>query len=213
MISFKGQNYVDQMKNIKKRLTEKLNKGHVQHDVWVLKFLDFSEKYGIGYQLSNGLIGVLFNDLTKLVLDPNNYHLDYFELDENKKEVRNDQVNNTLESIPDFLVKKMKIMVHLGAKMKGIPPEKFVAMIKSPKTAHKETELDETMKTEDALQRKVPNMIFVMKWIKTRHALMFRLSNNMIQSIFDDGSELMYNSWTCDITYVNKRGEKINCTL
>ena len=60
-------------------------------------------------------------------------------------------------------------------------------MIKSPKTAHKETELDETMKTEDALQRKVPNMIFVMKWMKTRHALMFRLSNNMIQSIFDDG--------------------------
>lgn len=67
-----------------------------------------------------------------------------------------------------------------------------------------------TMKTEDALARKVPNIIFVMKWLKTRHAIMFRLSNDMIQSIFNDGSEVMFNSITQDITYVNKLGERTN---
>lgn len=39
-------------------------------------------------------------------------------------------------------------------------------------------------------------IVFVMKWIKTRHAVMFRLSNNTIQSIFNDGSELIFNSIT-----------------
>lgn len=58
------------------------NEMDVKYNVWVTKWVNYSEKYGIGYILSNGSIGVYFNDLTKLVLDPNNYHVDYFELDE-----------------------------------------------------------------------------------------------------------------------------------
>jgi hypothetical protein len=54
----------------------------VKHNVWIIKWINYSDKYGMGYLLSSGVIGVSFNDLTKLVLDPNNYHLDYFSLDE-----------------------------------------------------------------------------------------------------------------------------------
>jgi hypothetical protein len=81
--------------------------------VFVKKFLNH-DKFGIGYLLSNGFIGVTYNDQTKLILDPNNYHLDYFELDDLKNEVRNKLVTNTHE-YPDFLVKKFKILVHFGA--------------------------------------------------------------------------------------------------
>lgn len=42
---------------------------------------------------------------------------------------------------------------------------------------------------------------------------MFRLSNNMIQAIFLDGSEIMFNSITKLITYVSKLGERVNCTM
>ena len=69
------------------------------------------------------------------------------------------------------------------------------------------------MKTEEAQTRKVPNIIFVMKWIKTRHATMFRLSNNMIQSIFDDGSEFMFNVISKQVTFVSKIGLRVNCTM
>jgi polo-like kinase 1 len=41
--------------------------------------VDFSSKYGMGYKLSNGAYGVLFNDSTKIVLDPNHYHFDYIQ--------------------------------------------------------------------------------------------------------------------------------------
>ena len=36
--------------------------------VWVSKWVDYSDKYGFGYQLSDDTIGVIFNDLTKLLL-------------------------------------------------------------------------------------------------------------------------------------------------
>jgi polo-like kinase 1 len=36
--------------------------------VWVSKWVDYSDKYGFGYALSDESIGVLFNDATKLLL-------------------------------------------------------------------------------------------------------------------------------------------------
>ena len=36
---------------------------------------------------------------------------------------------------------------------------------------------------------------------------MFRLSNNLIQSIFDDGSEIIFNS-AKDVTYVSNTGTR-----
>ena len=45
----------------------------------VVKFVDFSSKYGLGYMLSNGSYGVLFNDSTKIILHSNLFHFDYIE--------------------------------------------------------------------------------------------------------------------------------------
>ena len=36
--------------------------------IWVARWVDYSSKYGLGYQLTDGTIGVFFNDLTSLVL-------------------------------------------------------------------------------------------------------------------------------------------------
>lgn len=36
---------------------------------WVSKWVDYSDKYGLGYQLCDNSVGVVFNDNTKLVLD------------------------------------------------------------------------------------------------------------------------------------------------
>jgi hypothetical protein len=51
----------------------------LETEVWVKKWVDYSSKYGLGYYLSNEVTGVFFNDSTKIVLDPNGYHFDYFE--------------------------------------------------------------------------------------------------------------------------------------
>ena len=50
-----------------------------KEEVWVKKWVDYSSKYGLGYYLSNDATGVFFNDSTKIALDPNGYHFDYYE--------------------------------------------------------------------------------------------------------------------------------------
>ena len=36
--------------------------------MWISKWVDYSDKYGFGYALNDDSIGVVFNDLTKLLL-------------------------------------------------------------------------------------------------------------------------------------------------
>jgi polo-like kinase 1 len=35
----------------------------------VSRWVDYSDKYGLGYQLCDNSVGVLFNDNTKVILD------------------------------------------------------------------------------------------------------------------------------------------------
>ena len=62
-------------------------------------------------------------------------------------------------------------------------PKSFLTLLKPQKSA--EAKLDEIIKMEESL--------YVTKCIKTRHAMMFHLSNNMVQAIFDDKSEITLN--------------------
>jgi len=36
--------------------------------LWVTKWVDYSNKYGFGYQLSDGTVGILYNDTTRMLL-------------------------------------------------------------------------------------------------------------------------------------------------
>ena len=38
------------------------------HQLWVTKWVDYSNKYGFGYQLSDGSVGILYNDMTRMLL-------------------------------------------------------------------------------------------------------------------------------------------------
>ena len=39
-------------------------------EVWVKHWVDYSIKFGLAYQLSNGFSGFYFNDYTNMILDP-----------------------------------------------------------------------------------------------------------------------------------------------
>jgi polo-like kinase 1 len=45
----------------------------------VVRFCDHSEKYGLGYMLIDGTIGACFNDLTRMVMDPHETFVQYWE--------------------------------------------------------------------------------------------------------------------------------------
>jgi hypothetical protein len=39
--------------------------------VFITKWIDYSNKYGLGYQLRDGSVGVYFNDATSIILSGN----------------------------------------------------------------------------------------------------------------------------------------------
>jgi len=57
------------------------------------------------------------------------------------------------------------------------------------------------------------NCTYVKKWLKTKHAIMFRLSNKIVQVNFQDHTEILLNSESRQVTYVNKKGERSTLPL
>lgn len=56
---------------LNRRFGERGQEGFREDFVFVEKFLDYSQKYGVGYVLSNGDVGVLFNDRSSLLKKKN----------------------------------------------------------------------------------------------------------------------------------------------
>ena len=68
-----------------------------------------------------------------------------------------------------------------------------------------ETAAEKAAQKEQELTPKVGDNVFVRKWMKTKHAIIFRLSNKTIQVIFKDHTEIMLFNDT--VTYKNKNNE------
>ena len=61
---------------------------------------------------------------------------------------------------------------------------------------------------EEFVEIKESDFIFVKKWMKTRHAIIFRFSNKLIQTIFKDKTQLLIHAFNNCVTYINKNEEK-----
>ena len=59
--------------------------------LWIAKWVDYSDKYGFGYQLSDDSIGVSFNDLTRMVLLPDGINMHYIDKNGNEKYYTKDE--------------------------------------------------------------------------------------------------------------------------
>ena len=70
---------------------------------WVSKWVDYSDKYGLGYQLSDNSVGVLFNDQTRLLLLADGDNLEYIERSGSES-------YHTLRNFPDHLTKKVTLL-------------------------------------------------------------------------------------------------------
>lgn len=51
--------------------TEEMTDPASQPLLWISRWVDYSDKYGFGYQLCDEGFGVMFNDNTRILLHPN----------------------------------------------------------------------------------------------------------------------------------------------
>lgn len=105
--------------------------------VWVTRFVDRSKKYGLGFQLSDGSIGVRFNDLSKIVMDPGGDTFEYVKRASSngrpsreagsptrKKQGHQQQrlplrTTHSLDNPPPYLQKKVKLFGHFRKEIIG----------------------------------------------------------------------------------------------
>eukprot|EP00331_Platyophrya_macrostoma_P004873 CAMPEP_0176416666 /NCGR_PEP_ID=MMETSP0127-20121128/6468_1 /TAXON_ID=938130 /ORGANISM="Platyophrya macrostoma, Strain WH" /LENGTH=641 /DNA_ID=CAMNT_0017796757 /DNA_START=31 /DNA_END=1956 /DNA_ORIENTATION=+ len=165
-------------------------KGAKASDVWVKKWVDYSSKYGLGYLLSNGATGVFFNDSSKILLHPKGATFEYIERRSTDKQ--DITTKHSMTDYPKELQKKVTLLQHF----KG-----YLEADSKPEPEETNGEFN------------VVGSVYVKKWMKTKHAIMFRLSNKVVQVNFTDKTEIILSSENKIVTYVSRKGERSNYPL
>lgn len=163
----------------------------VKNDTYVVEYVDYSSKYGVGYVLTNGTYGVFYNDSTKIIFDPCTESIEYVNKKSGEKAGRIEKFYS--KEYPPHLKKKMTLLQHFtGYLEKNIHSKKHL--------------IREYTDEED-------RGIIVKKWLRTKHAIIFRLSNKLVQVIFFDHTEIILHSENRAVTYVNKKGDRLYYSL
>ncbi|KAL4507292.1 hypothetical protein ABPG72_002085 [Tetrahymena utriculariae] len=160
-------------------------------DIWVQKWVDYSSKYGLGYLLNNGQAGVFFNDSTKIILNPKTGQFDYIE--RNSANKQDFGAEYSLKEYPESIQKKLTLLQH------------FRSFLEGEDKKSDSTEMKTQIQTSSAPKS---SKIYVKKWLRTKNAILFRLSNKVVQVIFQDASEIILSSELRAVTYVNRKKER-----
>lgn len=93
---------------------------------------------------------------------------------------------HSLSSYPDSLQKKVTLLKHFRN-----------YLVEQQKKSEGDASLEPAGPDE--------NFVFIKKWVRTKHAILFRLSNQTIQIVFYDQSEILLTPDERYITYVDKQ--------
>ena len=176
-------------------------KGAKSKDVYVKKWVDYSSKYGLGYYLSNNCSGVFFNDCTKIIYHPEGKFFQYIEKTPDKGEKIQ---SYRLKSYPPSLHKKVTLLLHFRSYLEGKKAQQCTG--DSDAKELKASEIEKHLKGGRS-------MIYLKKWMKTKHASLLRLSNKIVQVAFNDKTEIILSSESKLVTYVNKKGDRLEYAI
>lgn len=132
-------------------------------------YLDYTDKYGVGYVLTNGVIGFNFNDLTNLIL-----------LEKKGQYAYNDfyQPNQTptvkyypINDYPKEIEKKVKIIGH------------FISYFNKTR--------EEAGNVGSLPELGAGEYVAIKQFVKTKNGLFVRLTNSVVQMFFSDKTQLM----------------------
>jgi polo-like kinase 1 len=119
--------------------------------------------------------------------------------------------SHTLTEYPKELQKKVTLLQHFRSYLEG-ESTGGLATNSEIKNFDKNTNIEEAKINDDSI-KKINNYVYVKKWMRTRHAIMFRLSNRIVQVCFQDHTEIILSSESRIVTYVNKKAERLTYPL
>jgi len=152
--------------------------------VFISKWIDYSNKYGLGYQLTNSCVGVYFNDSTSIILSADEEHFEYLYYTKENDQPVMQKAQYTLENYPSDLHKKVTLLKHFKVYMNE---NLYKASTYSFVDKERKEDLD-----------------FLTKYLRTKRAVIFRLSNKVVQVNFFDHTKLMFSGDGNVVSFVDR---------
>nr|XP_006811786.1 PREDICTED: serine/threonine-protein kinase PLK1 isoform X2 [Saccoglossus kowalevskii] len=147
---------------------------------WVSKWVDYSDKYGLGYMLSDDSVGVRYNDSTKLLLYANGDTLQYIEKDGGESYYQ-------LKTFPETLTKKVTLLKYFRNYMNENLSKAGAQM---------------TPRDGDEMIR----LPFLNAWFRTRSAIILHLSNGLLQvNFFQDHTKIIICPLMSAVTFIDEK--------
>ncbi|CAM5142588.1 unnamed protein product [Eretmochelys imbricata] len=147
---------------------------------WVSKWVDYSDKYGLGYQLCDNSVGVLFNDSTRLIMYNDGDSLQYIEQNSTESYF-------TVRSYPSTLTKKITLLKYFRNYMSE-------HLLKAGANI--------TPREGDELAR----LPYLRTWFRTRSAIILHLSNGTVQiNFFQDHTKIILCPLMAAVTYIDEK--------
>ncbi|XP_070172234.1 serine/threonine-protein kinase polo [Polyergus mexicanus] len=145
--------------------------------IWISKWVDYSDKYGFGYQLSDDGVGVMYNDGTRLIMLANGFNIHYINRE-------GDELYYTVKEYPANLEKKMKLMNFFLKYMNE-------HLMKAGGSI--------AVKQSDSLSR-IP---YIHQWFRTQSAVVMQLTNGTVQVNFMDHTKIIMCPLMAAVTYID----------
>ncbi|KAJ3172268.1 Serine/threonine-protein kinase plk1 [Geranomyces variabilis] len=157
--------------------------------VFISKWIDYSNKYGVGYHLRGGSVGVYFNDSTSLILAADKHHCEYLFYDRGDNPPPSLQrIAFTRTSYPPDLKKKMTLLDHFWGYMQD-----------NLNTAVQDA-------SQPQISQQTENLDFLTKYVRTHQGVIFRLSNQIVQLNLFDHSKIILSRAGLVVTYIDRDG-------
>ncbi|XP_055376823.1 serine/threonine-protein kinase polo [Condylostylus longicornis] len=144
---------------------------------WVSKWVDYSDKYGFGYQLCDEGMGVMFNDTTKLIMFPNKINVHFIDKDGKETYMK-------VDDYPQVLEKKMKLLSYFKRYMSE-------HLVKAG--------ADAVNHESDSISR-IPHLH---TWFRTTCAVVMHLTNGSVQLNFSDHVKIILCPRMSAVTYMD----------
>ncbi|KAJ6539139.1 kinase-like domain-containing protein [Mycena capillaripes] len=164
--------------------------GLVDERVFIVSWVDYCNKYGMGYALTDGSVGVHFNDSTSLVLSCDKIHFDYITPTAEAAGASAlgapaaQTSNHTVTTYPSSLKSKVYLLKHF---------ERYIM----------DRLYGEYPYTYEDMERK-KGMDWVVKYLRMKHVIVFLMSHGAIQFNFYDHSKIILSSHGLLVTHIDK---------
>lgn len=156
----------------------------------VTKWIDYSNKFGFGFQLSDRTVGVLFNDATHLSFSPDRLRLEY-------RDNHGSMEAHAPSSMPASLQEKYGLLKYFAHYM--------------------EENLTEGGDVPKGPARKKKPLVHLQRWMRTDRAVIMQLSCSMLQvNFFGDHTKLVLSAERPErplVLYVDEQRRTVAYTL